>query len=152
MNYQNIDKNPHAPPKSALDFGLPEKGTKKQRIIRILIGALSMPVLFNFIALVVLSITNQGLVTKDSLFLLFIICFVSLIILIIPSLIFSSITEFFCPTWSYKIVVALVAGAIPFCFLPVLGIAGIIFGEIAAFGTIVIMHILNKHYQQKHLT
>ena len=40
MNNQNIDENPYAPPKSAADFRQPEKGTKKQRIARVFLGAM----------------------------------------------------------------------------------------------------------------
>ena len=50
MNHQNIDENPYAPPKSAADFRQPEKGTKKQRIARVFLGAMSVPLIMTVVS------------------------------------------------------------------------------------------------------
>ena len=47
MNHQNKEENPYAPPKTALDFKPPEKGTKKQRIARVLLGAVCVSFLIS---------------------------------------------------------------------------------------------------------
>ena len=43
MNHQYKDDNTYASPKSILDFGKTEKVSRKQRIIRVLLGAMCVP-------------------------------------------------------------------------------------------------------------
>ena len=149
MNYQNIDKNPYPPPKSALDFRQPEKGAKKQRIARVVLGAMCVPVLLTVCIFSLFSIINSE-VPIDLLFVLLIIFSV---VFIIPSLVFSSIIEFFCSTLFYKIIAALIAGFIPFLTIFFLGSTfsapiplsqWFVSSEIATLCAVLIMHAHKK--------
>ena len=125
MNHQNIDENPCAPPKSAADFRQPEKGTKKQRIARVILGALSVPVVLTTISFLFFLQSSDTLNTAPFPFAVVLLFFLGLFFVlfctIIPSIIFTIIIEYYCPTWIHKMIVAFLAG-IGIVFLIHLGV------------------------------
>lgn len=114
MNNRDIDENPYAPPKSEFDFGQSEYGTNKQRRARVILGALSVPVVLTTISFLFFLQRDDALQTAPSSFavvlLFFLGLFVVLFCTIIPSIIFSAIIEYYCPTLIHQIIVAFLAG------------------------------------------
>ena len=92
MSNQNTDENPYAPPKTALDFGQPEKISKKQRQARIRLGGYSLCFLSG------ITIWVMGLDTAEAvlpaLFWLPIFLFSWLLIAIVPCAIFAYSVEY----------------------------------------------------------
>ncbi|MBP3221570.1 MAG: hypothetical protein J6M43_05985 [Neisseriaceae bacterium] len=115
VNHQNKEENPYAPPKTALDFKPPEKGTKKQRIARVLLGAFTVPVIMTMVSFFVWysSWINERVLDVIMMFFMGLLAFI--LLFIIPSIIFSAIIEYLSSNQTNKIIISLIAGvAIPY--------------------------------------
>lgn len=164
MNNQNTEENPYAPPKTVLDFGLPEKGTKKQRIARVFLGAVSVPLIMTIVSFVLSNHVWINNTFTENIILFFMGLFTFILVFIIPSAIFAIIIEYFDFTGIHKIIIAFIAGiAIPYSIQLIYflmskesltfvrpyfwSICGFLSTIIAVF----IMQVHQKHYQRKRL-
>ena len=164
MNYQNINKNSYAPPKSAFDFGLTEKGTKKQRIARVFLGVMSVPLIMTIVSFVLSNHVWINNTFTENIILFFMGLFTFILVFIVPSAIFAIIIEYFDFTGIHKIIIAFIAGiAIPYSIQLIYflmskesltfvrpyfwSICGVLSTIIAVF----IMQVHQKHYQRKRL-
>lgn len=164
MNNQNIDENPYAPPKSALDFGQTEKGSKKQRIARVFLGVMSVPLIMTIVSFVLSNHVWINNTFTENIILFFMGLFTFILVFIVPSAIFAIIIEYFDFTGIHKIIIAFIAGiAIPYSIQLIYflmskesltfvrpyfwSICGVLSTIIAVF----IMQVHQKHYQRKRL-
>lgn len=160
MNNQNIDENPYAPPKSALDFGQTEKGSKKQRIARVLLGAVCVSFLISITTFFFNILNNPKFNPLEvGYWGSTILIGVMSLLFILPSIVLSFILEYFCFSWIRKITVALVLGSGVMYSLylitnktvsgsTITDCISVIFSTITA---VFIMQAHQKHYQRKRL-
>ena len=105
------EENPYAPPKS-IDFRLPEQDyqpTKGQKIMRVILGTLCVPLLMAVIEVGVLIGVSLVVNYQLRFFITFIAIFVGLyVISIVPNIIFAWVLEKYCPTVGKKIICAVI--------------------------------------------
>lgn len=97
-----IDENPYAPPKS-IYYMQPEQDyqpTKGQKIMRIILGTLCVPLLVGLLNGMTKTLLNSNF-TLQSFLLDFIVVYV---VLIVPNIIFAWVLEKYCPTIGKKII------------------------------------------------
>ncbi|MBQ9683625.1 MAG: hypothetical protein IJV35_10215 [Neisseriaceae bacterium] len=97
-----IDENPYAPPKSTY-YMQPEQDyqpTKGQKIMRIILGTLCVPLLVGLLNGMTKTLLNSNF-TLQSFLLDFIVVYV---VLIVPNIIFAWVLEKYCPTIGKKII------------------------------------------------
>ena len=104
------DENPYAPPKSTY-YMQPEQDyqpTKGQKIMRIILGTLCVPLLMTIIEIGVMIWVSFVVNYQLRFFITFMTIFIGLyIISIVPNVIFTWILEKYCPTIGKKIICAL---------------------------------------------
>ncbi|MBQ9259445.1 MAG: hypothetical protein IJ187_06300 [Neisseriaceae bacterium] len=96
------DENPYAPPKSTY-YMQPEQDyqpTKGQKIMRIILGTLCVPLLVGLLNGMTKTLLNSNF-TLQSFLLDFIVVYV---VLIVPNIIFAWVLEKYCPTIGKKII------------------------------------------------
>ncbi|MBR3482737.1 MAG: hypothetical protein IKH45_07665 [Neisseriaceae bacterium] len=154
------DENPYAPPKSTY-YMQPEQDyqpTKGQKIMRIILGTLCVPLLMTIIEIGVMIWVSFVVNYQLRFFITFMTIFIGLyIISIVPNVIFTWILEKYCPTigkkiicaFIFSIIIAVTVGLIAI-FLPdehsfFAAMMGTFMAALPA--TIITALILNAHYK-----
>lgn len=159
------EENPYAPPKST-DFRLPEQTyqpSKGQKITRIVLGTLLVPLLMVIILFMVIG-NEYREILNIPFFLLFLIIWISMnIFTIVQSFLFSFVLEKYCPSILKKMLCAflftiLIVITVPFIIATISPNHSFLYMTIGAFMatlpatmiTALILHAHHKYYEKKY--